>query len=54
MVTIRFKVRRVEESADIDNAQANTPEPTGVEVARKPLPKDQIKNQFDYKAVARG
>jgi transglutaminase-like putative cysteine protease len=27
-ITIRFKVRRVEESADIDKAQANTPEPT--------------------------
>ena len=28
-VTIRFKVRRVEESADMEKAQANTPEPTG-------------------------
>jgi hypothetical protein len=27
-VTISFKVRRVEESADIEKAQANTPEPT--------------------------
>jgi len=28
-VTIRFKVRRVEESADIEKAQVNIPEPTG-------------------------
>jgi len=28
-VTIRFKVQRVEESADIDKAQVNVPEPTG-------------------------
>ena len=28
-VTIRFRVRRVEESANIENAQANTAEPTG-------------------------
>src|SRR5271155_4264800 len=28
-VTIRFKVRRVEESADMEKAQANIPEPTG-------------------------
>jgi transglutaminase-like putative cysteine protease len=28
-VTIRFKVRRVEESADVQKAQANIPEPTG-------------------------
>jgi hypothetical protein len=28
-VTIRFKVRRVEESADLAKAQANIPEPTG-------------------------
>jgi transglutaminase-like putative cysteine protease len=28
-ITIRFKVRRIEESADIEKAQANTPEPTG-------------------------
>ena len=28
-VTIRFNVRRVEESADIEKAQANIPEPTG-------------------------
>jgi len=28
-ITIRFKVRRVEESADTQRAQANTPEPSG-------------------------
>jgi len=28
-VTIRFNVRRVEESADLEKAQANVPEPTG-------------------------
>ena len=28
-VTIRFNVRRVEESADMEKAQANIPEPTG-------------------------
>ena len=28
-ITIRFKVRRVEESADMEKAQANLPEPTG-------------------------
>jgi hypothetical protein len=28
-VTIRFNVRRLEESADIEKAQANTPEPSG-------------------------
>jgi transglutaminase-like putative cysteine protease len=28
-VTIRFKVRRIEESADIEKARANIPEPTG-------------------------
>jgi hypothetical protein len=32
-VTIRFKVRRVEESADIEKAQANIPEPTGAAFA---------------------
>jgi transglutaminase-like putative cysteine protease len=32
-VTIRFKVRRVEESADMDKAQANIPEPTGAAFA---------------------
>ncbi|MBV8136284.1 MAG: hypothetical protein JO121_11735, partial [Deltaproteobacteria bacterium] len=32
-VTIRFKVRRVEESADLAQAQANIPEPTGGEFA---------------------
>jgi transglutaminase-like putative cysteine protease len=33
-VTIRFKVRRVEESADMAKAQANTPEPAGKAFAR--------------------
>src|SRR5260370_10554399 len=28
-VTIRFKVRRIEESADMEKAQANIPEPSG-------------------------
>jgi transglutaminase-like putative cysteine protease len=28
-VTIRFRVRRIEESADMEKAQANVPEPTG-------------------------
>jgi transglutaminase-like putative cysteine protease len=32
-VTIRFEVRRVEESADIEKAQANIPEPAGGEFA---------------------
>lgn len=32
-VTIRFKVRRVEESADVEKAQANIPEPTGAAFA---------------------
>jgi hypothetical protein len=32
-VTIGFHVRRVEESADLEKAQANIPEPTGAEFA---------------------
>jgi transglutaminase-like putative cysteine protease len=33
LVTIRFKVRRVEVAADVEKAQANTPEPTGAAFA---------------------